>query len=66
MAEDIRDALLEYQVGGEKSHAVVVTNTGTLIQQTVQQRAVYDQNCKLIVSTELVICANISNGENCP
>ena len=25
MAEDIRDALLEYQVGGEKFHAAVVS-----------------------------------------
>ena len=49
MAEDIRDALLEYQVGGEKLHAAVVTNTETA-QQTAQQRAVYDQNCRLIVS----------------
>jgi len=49
MVEDIRDALLEYQVGSEKSHAPLVTNAGA-VQQTAQQQAVYDQNCRLIVS----------------
>jgi len=49
MAEDIRDALLEYQVGGQKSQVPVVADTGTA-QQTTQQGAVYDQNCRLIVS----------------
>lgn len=49
IAEDIRDALLDYQVGGKKTHAAVFTDTG-MVQQTGQQRAVYDQNSRLIVS----------------
>ena len=49
MAEDIRDALLEYQVRSERSRGHRVTNI-TMPQQTIQQRAIYDQNCRLIVS----------------
>jgi len=49
MAEDIRDALLEYQVGSKRTHAVILTEIATF-QQTTQQRAIYDQNCRLIVS----------------
>jgi len=49
MAEDIRDALLDYQVSGEVSHEAVVTDIWTA-QQTAQQRAIYDQNSRLIVS----------------
>jgi hypothetical protein len=29
MADDIQDALLEYQVGSDKSHAAIVTKIGT-------------------------------------
>jgi len=55
MAEDIRDALLQYQVGGEKvPHSYCVTEIG-MVQQTIQQRATYDQNCRLIVSSRICV-----------
>ena len=50
MAEDIRDALLEYQVCSERSCGYRVTNIAVL-HQTIQQRAIYDQNLRLIVSS---------------
>ena len=48
MAEDIQDALLEYQVSGGKSHTAEVV--ALKLWQTNRQRAIYSQNCRLIVS----------------
>jgi len=50
MVEETRDALLEYQVGGKQPHAAAVCTNNWMVQQTTQQRAIYDQGCKLIVS----------------
>ena len=38
MVEDIRDALLEYQVGCEKSQAVIVTEIGCFDRQSSNGR----------------------------
>ena len=46
--EDIRDAVVEYQVSPDLSVTFRMPGRGSL--QLHQQRALYDQNCKLIVS----------------
>ena len=51
MAEDIRDALIDYQVGGAEAYAAGVIKIG--LWQISQQRAIYDQNCKLIVGCQI-------------
>jgi hypothetical protein len=50
MAEDIRDALLDYQVGDDKAYTTIAPLKSGHVLQMAQLRAIYDQNRRLIVS----------------
>jgi len=48
LADDLRDVVVEYQVSPDiQKHAL---NGHSCSSQFSQQKAIYDQNCKLIVS----------------
>ena len=55
MVEDIRDALLGFQVGNKKPKASGYATKIRSILQTIQQQSIYDQNCRLIVSYQIYI-----------
>ena len=49
LVDDIRDAIIDYQVSGTLETSLQPSHSGKLVQMAHQQ-AIYDQNLQLIVS----------------
>ena len=49
LTDDLRDAMVEYQVSTNMQHARTTVRS-RCDSQFAQQEAIYEQNCKLIVS----------------
>ncbi|KAF9645965.1 hypothetical protein BDM02DRAFT_382706 [Thelephora ganbajun] len=55
MADDIRDAIIDYQMGGSKVYTAVVSpKSGTLLQVALQ-RTIYDKSCRLIDAADISV-----------